>query len=60
LPKAFPVATVGKGKLPGRSPIVNIPSHNLVIVRLGYTQDPEAWDMSELIGDVLEAVAKQD
>jgi hypothetical protein len=35
---------------------VIIPSHNVVIVRLGYTQDPEAWDMGELIGDVLKVI----
>jgi CubicO group peptidase (beta-lactamase class C family) len=36
--------------------VVIIPSHNLVIVRLGYTEDPEAWDMGALVGDVLKAV----
>jgi len=36
--------------------VVIIPSHNLVVVRLGYTENPEAWDMGALIGDVLEAV----
>ena len=36
--------------------VVIIPSHNLVIVRLGFTQDPEAWDLGSLVGDVLEAI----
>ena len=36
--------------------VVVVPSHSLVIVRLGFTPDPEAWDLAALIGDVLEAV----
>lgn len=36
--------------------VVLIPSRGLVIVRLGFTPDPEAWDLAALIGDVLEAV----
>ena len=33
-----------------------IPSRNTVIVRLGLTQDPEAWNLDSFIVDVLEAV----
>ena len=40
--------------------VVIIPSHNLVIVRLGFTQDPEAWDLGSLVGDVLEAIPGPD
>ena len=32
------------------------PSHNLVLVRLGFTPDEEAWDLGAFIGDVLEAI----
>jgi hypothetical protein len=33
-----------------------IPSRKTVIVRLGLTQDPEAWNLDSFIADVLEAV----
>jgi CubicO group peptidase (beta-lactamase class C family) len=33
-----------------------IPSRNTVIVRLGLTHDPKAWDLDSFIADVLEAV----
>ncbi len=36
--------------------VVVVPSHNLVIVRLGFTPDSEAWDLAAFIGDVLAAV----
>ncbi len=33
--------------------VVVVPSHDLVLVRLGFTPDPEAWDLGRFIGDVL-------
>jgi hypothetical protein len=36
--------------------VVVVPSHDLVLVRLGFTPDEEAWDLGTFIGDVLEAV----
>jgi CubicO group peptidase (beta-lactamase class C family) len=36
--------------------VVVVPSHDLVLVRLGFTPDPEAWDLGAFIGDVLEAI----
>ncbi|MFC2029195.1 serine hydrolase domain-containing protein [Chloroflexota bacterium] len=36
--------------------VVVIPSHDLVLVQLGFTPDPEAWDLGAFIGDVLEAI----
>jgi CubicO group peptidase (beta-lactamase class C family) len=40
--------------------IVVVPSHDLVLVRLGFTPDEEAWDLGTFIGDVLEAVPVTD
>jgi len=36
--------------------IVVIPSHELVLVRLGFTPDKGAWDLGAFIGDILEVV----
>jgi CubicO group peptidase (beta-lactamase class C family) len=36
--------------------VVVVPSHDLVLVRLGFTPDVEAWDLGAFIGDVLEAI----
>ena len=36
--------------------IVVVPSHDLVLARLGFTPDAEAWDLGAFIGDVLEAI----
>jgi hypothetical protein len=36
-----------------------IPSHDLVLVQLGFTPDPEAWDLGAFIRDVLEAIPEK-
>jgi hypothetical protein len=36
--------------------LVAVPSHELVLVQLGFTPDPEAWGLGSFIGDVLEAI----
>jgi len=39
--------------------IVVIPSHDLVLVRLGFTPDEGAWDLGAFIGDMLEAMPEE-
>ena len=36
--------------------VVVVPSRDVVLVRLGFSPDPEAWDLGVFIGDVLEAI----
>ena len=36
--------------------MVVVPSRDLVLVRLGFTPDAEAWDLGAFIGDVMEAI----
>ena len=40
--------------------IVVVPSHNMVLVRLGFTPDKGTWDLGAFIGDMLEAVPEED
>lgn len=54
LPKDFYYASGFEGQS-----VVIIPSHNMVIVRLGNTQKREAWDVGILIEDILESVKRK-
>ena len=36
--------------------VVVVPSRDVVLVRLGFSPDPEAWDLGAFIGDVLDAI----